>query len=97
MKINIPGSYAIHGVLIFSLLFILIIKTESASLSEKQIEIIIKPAAGVLMTETIQQAVDNCAGEGGGTVRFTEGTYLSGTIMLRYPATRQRCFDKGKR
>jgi len=94
MKINILRSYAIPGVLIFSLLFVLIAKTESASLSEKQIEIIIKPAAaGVLMTETIQQSIDKCAAEGGGNVRFIEGTYLSGTILLRSKVTLQ--LDKG--
>ncbi len=33
-------------------------------------------------TRAIQQAIDACAEEGGGTVYFPNGTYLSGTIVL---------------
>lgn len=50
-------------------------------------ELVLKPAGEVLTTEIIQKAVDNCAGEGGGTVRFTEGTYFSGTIELKNNVT----------
>jgi hypothetical protein len=45
-------------------------------------EIILSPASG-LMTKTIGAAIDKCAANGGGTVRFMRGTYLSGTIELQ--------------
>lgn len=35
-----------------------------------------------LDTEAIQKAIDQCAAQGGGTVRLSEGTWLSGTIYL---------------
>ena len=35
-----------------------------------------------LCTQTIQQAVDRCAKDGGGTVYFPAGTWLTGTIYL---------------
>lgn len=37
----------------------------------------------VLCTEAIQKAIERCSLEGGGTVYFPPGTYLSGTIVLR--------------
>ena len=36
-----------------------------------------------LNTEAIQSAIDACSESGGGTVIFTAGTYLSGTLILR--------------
>jgi len=35
-----------------------------------------------LATESIQKAIDQCAAEGGGTVRLPKGTWLSGTIYM---------------
>ena len=46
-----------------------------------------------LMTQTIQNAIDSCAGKGGGVVLFSPGTYLSGGIQLKSNITLQ--FDKG--
>lgn len=40
-------------------------------------------AGGGLATAAIQRAVDACATAGGGTVRLSQGDYLSGTIVLR--------------
>jgi polygalacturonase len=34
-------------------------------------------------TQAIQGAIDACAGKGGGTVRITSGTFLSGPIVLK--------------
>jgi len=34
-------------------------------------------------TAAIQKAIDGCAGKGGGTVRFTQGTYLTAPIELK--------------
>lgn len=36
-----------------------------------------------LATAAIQRAIDACAAAGGGTVRLSQGDYLSGTIVLR--------------
>lgn len=40
-----------------------------------------------LETESIQKAIDACAAAGGGVVLFSEGTYLSGTVVLRSGVT----------
>jgi len=45
------------------------------------------------MTQTIQNAIDSCAGKGGGVILFSAGTYLSGGIQLKSNITLQ--FDKG--
>jgi polygalacturonase len=44
-------------------------------------------------TAAIQDAIDACAGRGGGTVRLVEGTYLSGPIVLKSDIRLQ--LDKG--
>ncbi|RLD62845.1 MAG: hypothetical protein DRI95_12485 [Bacteroidetes bacterium] len=36
-----------------------------------------------LNTKAIQKAIDKCANNGGGTVEFLAGTYLTGTIILK--------------
>ena len=40
-----------------------------------------------LATAAIQKAIDACAAEGGGTVRFAPGIYLSGTLRLKSHVT----------
>ncbi len=42
-----------------------------------------------LNTRFIQQAIDECSGKGGGTVRFPTGEYASGTILLKNNVTLQ--------
>jgi polygalacturonase len=37
----------------------------------------------ILATKAIQEAIDDCAGKGGGTVYFPAGRYLSGTVFLK--------------
>ncbi|VAX28209.1 Polygalacturonase [hydrothermal vent metagenome] len=37
----------------------------------------------ILNTKSIQEAIDKCASNGGGTVVFPAGTYLSGTIVMK--------------
>jgi hypothetical protein len=54
--------------------------------------IVLTPESG-LMTEAINAAVDQCSANGGGIVRFSQGTYLSGTIELKSNVT--LLFDKG--
>lgn len=41
-----------------------------------------KPDGQTLCTEAIQNAVDQCAGNGGGTVYFPPGRWLTGTVYL---------------
>jgi len=44
-------------------------------------------------TAAIQKAIETCAAKGGGTVRFTAGTYLSAPVVLKSNITLQ--LDKG--
>jgi hypothetical protein len=55
------------------------------------ITIVLVPAkdTGLLMSATIQQAIDSCGNKGGGTVRLSAGTYLCGTLVLRSKVTLQ--------
>lgn len=55
--------------------------------------IILIPCKTGLMTKRIQFAIDSCVKAGGGTVVFTAGTYISGTIQLKSHVALQ--FDKG--
>ena len=36
-----------------------------------------------LNTKAIQKAIDECASNGGGSVQFPAGTYLTGTISFK--------------
>lgn len=49
----------------------------------KPFEIVLKPVGKILMTDSIQSAIDKCAAAGEGIVRFTKGIYLTGGIRLR--------------
>lgn len=60
--------------------------------SEK-IRIVLLPDKTGLMTYKIQSAIDSCANAGGGTVVFSTGTYISGTIQLKSLVSLQ--FEKG--
>ncbi len=48
-----------------------------------------KPDGGTLCTQAIQKAVDQCAQNGGGTVHFPAGMWLTGTIYLESHITLQ--------
>jgi len=54
---------------------------------QPKFEIVLKPAGEVLMTDIIQNAIDQCSSKGGGTVRLSAGTYKSGTIELKSKVT----------
>jgi len=41
----------------------------------QNVNILIRPDQNKLMTKTIQQAIDECAEKGGGTVVFSAGTF----------------------
>jgi polygalacturonase len=66
-------------------LLIVFILVYSGHLSGQQrpVEIILKPAGKILMTDSIQSAIDRCAAAGEGIVRFMEGVYLTGGIQLK--------------
>lgn len=51
------------------------------------------PLSGQLVTETIQEAINKCHSQGGGTLRFPPGVYLSGTIELKSNVT--LLFERG--
>ena len=42
-----------------------------------------KPDGRILCTQAIQNAIDQCADNGGGTVYFPAGTWLTGTVYLQ--------------
>jgi polygalacturonase len=46
-----------------------------------------RPDGKTLCTKSIQKAIDECAGRGGGTVYFPPGTFLSGTIYMKSNVT----------
>lgn len=46
-----------------------------------------KPDGKTLATEAIQKAIDACASNGGGIVRFPAGTFLSGALRLKSGVT----------
>src|SRR3972149_943622 len=46
-----------------------------------------EPAGQALCTRAIQQAVDRCAGDGGGTVLIPPGEWLTGTVYLESRVT----------
>jgi hypothetical protein len=52
-------------------------------------EVLIQSQQGVLMTRTIQRAIDSCATEGGGAVIFSGDTILTGGIELKSNVTLQ--------
>jgi hypothetical protein len=78
------------GSLFFGITILLLLSATEPSVSKN--EIVLTPESG-LMTEAINAAVDHCFAKGGGTVRFSQGTYLSGTIELKNNVT--LFFDKG--
>jgi len=58
-----------------------------------KIKVVLLPGQNELMTQEIQSAIDSCAKAGGGTVVFSTGTYISGTIQLKSYVSLQ--FEKG--
>lgn len=49
----------------------------------------VKGDGKTLNTRLIQQAIDECGRQGGGTVRFSAGEYVSGTLLLKDNVTLQ--------
>lgn len=48
-----------------------------------------KPDGTTLCTAAIQKAIERCAAEGGGTLRLSAGSWLTGTVFLRSGVTLQ--------
>jgi hypothetical protein len=46
-------------------------------------EIVLMPSGTELMTDEINEAINKCSAERGGTVRFTPGIYNTGTVVLK--------------
>jgi len=55
--------------------------------------LILSPNQTGLMTQIIQSAIDSCAKTGGGSVVFSSGKYISGSIQLKSRVSLQ--FEKG--
>ena len=69
------------------LIGLLIVYSGLVSGQHRQLKIDLKPVSNVLMTDSIQAAIDRCAAAGGGIVRFNEGIYLTGGIQLKSNVT----------
>ena len=69
------------------LIGLLIVYSGLVSGQHRQLKIDLKPVSNILMTDSIQSAIDKCASAGGGIVRFSEGVYLSGGIQLKSNVT----------
>ncbi|WP_162946198.1 glycoside hydrolase family 28 protein [Chitinophaga barathri] len=61
--------------------------------AQSGLRITLKPDVTSLSTQMIQQAIDSCAGAGGGTVVLAPGEYLCGSITLKSKVRLQ--LDKG--
>jgi hypothetical protein len=75
------------------LLLLFIIISSSLYSQKKHVDIVLKPNGNELVTDSIQSAIDMCAGEGGGVVHFSEGVYHSGTLEMKNNVVLQ--LDKG--
>ena len=73
----------------FATVILLLGKTCVAAAEYDPIQFGAKPDGKTLCTAAIQKAIDTCAAAGGGTVEFTKGKYLSGTIFYRSGVTLQ--------
>lgn len=73
------------------LVFVGFVEIKNAHLGKIRIEL--APDGNNLVTQKIQSAIDSCAGNGGGVVVFSSGTYISGGIQLRNKVTLQ--LEKG--
>lgn len=83
-QIKIRFLIRLNGIILT--LFIL---TSMNNGAKQNIKLILYPEKGVLMTHTIQLAIDSCASVGGGVVVFTEGTFISGGLLLKNNVTLQ--------
>jgi len=59
----------------------------------RKTRLVLSPNKTGLMTQKIQVAIDSCAKVGGGSVVFSSGTYISGSIQLKSHVSLQ--FEKG--
>jgi polygalacturonase len=74
--------------LLFGLLFLIgPVTVGSAKKAYNILDFDAKPDGKTLCTQAIQNAVDQCAKGGGGTVYFPAGTWLTGTIYLESHTT----------
>jgi hypothetical protein len=69
------------------LIVLLLVYSGHLAGQQKPYGIVLKSISNVLMTDSIQSAIDKCASAGGGIIRFTEGIYLTGGIQLKSKVT----------
>lgn len=82
-----------HIVIAITMLFVLICMFGMYNPMPETIRVVLVPNQSEPMTQKIQLAIDSCAKAGGGTVVFSAGTYISGTIQLKSHVALQ--FEKG--
>jgi len=91
IKSKIKSPTRLVLVLVMSLLYLVLLSMQYTNSPKTQITIISGQTG--LITGTIQKAIDSCATNGGGVVRFMAGTYLTGGIQLKSNVTLQ--LEKG--
>mgnify|MGYP000226287436 CR=1 FL=1 len=90
-KFGLKYQHMLGLVLLISFLYFVSCSTHH--LNSRKTHITITSGQTGLITNLIQKAIDSCAANGGGTVRFPAGTYVTGGIQLRSNVTLQ--LDKG--
>ena len=84
--INFFGQNALANFIVFAVVSVLFFSMRVTATPMSNFNIIDFGAAGdgeTLNTKAIQSAIDACSQNGGGTVHFPAGTFLSGTIYLK--------------
>jgi len=76
-----------------AMIFVIVFFIGMSNPNSEKISVVLLPNQTELMTQKIQSAIDSCAKAGGGTVVFSTGTYISGTIQLKSHVSLQ--FEKG--
>jgi hypothetical protein len=79
--------------IVYTIVVLLVVISLYGTKSSGKNNILLTPDDTTIMTQKIQSAIDSLAKTGGGTVIFSTGTYISGTIQLKSHIYLQ--FEKG--
>jgi hypothetical protein len=91
--LNKTGKYNKYLVFPIALLLLSCCFIGMKSQDTEKIKLVLSPDKTGLATQRIQSAIDSCAKIGGGTIVFSTGTYISGSIELKSHVSLQ--FEKG--
>jgi len=70
--------------------FVALVACSGVAAGDKTFDVVdfgAKPDGKTLCTKAIQNAIDTCAADGGGVVRFPAGTFLSGALRMKSGVT----------